>query len=165
VTLDGVLNWILDLLITYIHDSELKAITATANLHKPFSACCGFTSRPLLTASNSGDSSASVLKPSLNGCSLPTASFLRILPYRTESDAPVIFVITRLHGPSRKHCFYSISIIAYESVAAGTCSPSRFIETNVVLEPFASNGCVSGSAVLALSKYVTIFRTSNFLQN
>jgi hypothetical protein len=31
------------------------------------------------------------------------------------------------------------------------------LETNVVSEPFASNGCFSGSAVLALSKYATVF--------
>jgi hypothetical protein len=28
ITMDGVLNWILDLLTTYTHDSELQAITA-----------------------------------------------------------------------------------------------------------------------------------------
>jgi hypothetical protein len=54
--------------------------SATANLHnlqittepaKTFPACCVFTSRSLVTASNSRDSSASALESSLNGGSLP----------------------------------------------------------------------------------------------
>jgi hypothetical protein len=32
----------------------------------------------------------------------------------------------------------------------------RCIETNVVSEPYASNGCFSGYTVLALSKYAII---------
>jgi hypothetical protein len=39
------------------------------------------------------------------------------------------------------------------------CLPSRCLETNVVSEPFVSNGCFSGSTVLALSKYATVPRT------
>jgi hypothetical protein len=42
-------------------------------------------------------------------------------------------------------------------VSVGTCLPNRCPETNVVSEPFASNGCFSGSAVLALSEYATIW--------
>jgi hypothetical protein len=45
-------------------------------------------------ASNSGDSSGSALKSSLNGSSLLTASLLHRLPYRSP-----------LYGPSRKQCF------------------------------------------------------------
>jgi hypothetical protein len=63
VTLDGVLDWIRDLLTTYTHDLELEAITAPALIStaaaKSFPACCVFTSRSLGTASNSGDSSTS----------------------------------------------------------------------------------------------------------
>jgi hypothetical protein len=63
--------------------------SATANLHnsqitavpgKPFPVCYVFTSRCLVTAYNSGDSSFSALKSSLNGGSLPTASFPHRLP-------------------------------------------------------------------------------------
>jgi hypothetical protein len=50
-------------------------------------------------------------------------------------------------------------IVACVSIAAGTCSPSRCLETNVVSEPFASNGCFSGSTVLAFSQYATIWNT------
>jgi hypothetical protein len=49
------------------------------------------------------------------------------------------------------------SIVSCLSVSAGTCLPSRCLETNVVSEPFASNGCFSGSTVLALNKYATIY--------
>jgi hypothetical protein len=63
------IDWWMDLLITYAHNSELTSnYSTTANLHnsqittapaKPFPAWCVFTSRSLETASNSGDSSAS----------------------------------------------------------------------------------------------------------
>jgi hypothetical protein len=68
VTIDGGLDWILDLLTTYTHDSELQAITVSSlisKIHKSpqhtqyFSSYCVFTSRSLATASNNGDSSAS----------------------------------------------------------------------------------------------------------
>jgi hypothetical protein len=65
VTIDGVLDWKLDLLTTSPHDSEIQVInSATADLHtlqittahaKSFAACYVFTSRSLVTASNSGD--------------------------------------------------------------------------------------------------------------
>jgi hypothetical protein len=87
VTFDGVFG--LDIgFIDHLH-TNLSICTcnysAIANLHnlqintahaKFFPACCVFTSRSLVTASNSGDSSASVLKSSLNGGSLPTDSFV-----------------------------------------------------------------------------------------
>jgi hypothetical protein len=92
------LDWWMDLLTTYTHDSELQAITAPlliSTIHQSpqhplslFPACCVFTSRSLVTASNSGDSSASGLKSSLNGGSLPTDPFLHRLPYRTDLVAP-----------------------------------------------------------------------------
>jgi hypothetical protein len=61
--------WILDLLFTCKHHSELRVITAPlliSTIHRspqhPLSlstACCVFNSRSLATASNNGDSSAS----------------------------------------------------------------------------------------------------------
>jgi hypothetical protein len=70
------LDWILYLLTTSPHDSELQVITAppliTTTHAKSFPACCVFTNRSLVTASNNGDSSASALKFSLNGGSLTT---------------------------------------------------------------------------------------------
>jgi hypothetical protein len=59
------------LLTTSTHHSKLQVISAVAILHtspittppaKTFSACCVFTSRSLATASNSGDSSASLVQ-------------------------------------------------------------------------------------------------------
>jgi hypothetical protein len=67
--------------------------------------------------------------------------------YRAELTRLPEFIclITSLHGPSRKYSFpqylYYFMLI-------------RCLETNVIWEPFASNGCFSGSTVLALSKYV-----------
>jgi hypothetical protein len=68
VTLDGVLDWILDLLTTYAHDSELQIITASlliSTIHKlpqqppSFSILLCLHQPFLATASNSGDSSSS----------------------------------------------------------------------------------------------------------
>jgi hypothetical protein len=80
VTLDGVLDWILDLLTTYTRDSELQAInSATVNLptiHKPPQHSLDSLLRlrqPFPgNGFNNGNSSASALKSSLNGGSLPT---------------------------------------------------------------------------------------------
>jgi hypothetical protein len=77
--------------------------SATANLHalqmttahaKSLPACCVFTSRSLVTATNSGGSSASALKFSLHS-----------LPYKTDFVAPIVFLIIPQHEPSRKHRF------------------------------------------------------------
>jgi hypothetical protein len=85
---------------------------AIANFHtlyitrapvKSFPACTVFTRSCLVTASNNGYSSASVLKSALSCGSLATASFPHRLPYRTDLVAPTVFLITPLHGPSRKH--------------------------------------------------------------
>jgi hypothetical protein len=149
---------------------------------KSFLACCVFTSHSLVMASNTGDSSASTLKSSLIGGSFPTVSFLHGLPYRTDLVAPTVFFTTPWHGPRRQHTAHSRML----TVSAGTCFPSRslvaavyscllricclatdvvclsvsrpFSRNYVVLEPLASNGCFSGSTVLAFSKYATILR-------
>jgi hypothetical protein len=73
VTVDGVLDWILDFLATYTHIAitDLHNSQITTAPAKPFPAYCVFTSCSLVTASNSGDSLASALKSSLNGRSLP----------------------------------------------------------------------------------------------
>jgi hypothetical protein len=83
VTIDGVLDWTLALLTTLQHDWELQVITApslistlykspqhTLSLFQP----AVFTSRSLVTDSDSGDSSTSALKFSLNGGSIPTVT-------------------------------------------------------------------------------------------
>jgi hypothetical protein len=72
VTVDGVLDWLLDLLTTYTHNLELQIITAPSLIStllqiiaapaKSFPACYVFTSRSLVTASNSGDSPSSAIK-------------------------------------------------------------------------------------------------------
>jgi hypothetical protein len=47
----------------------------------------------------------------------------------TELIAASVLVTTSRHGPHRKHHF---SIVAFVSVAAGTCLPSHFAETGCV---------------------------------
>jgi hypothetical protein len=75
------LDWILDLLTTYTHDSELQAVTTPSpistiyklpqhpiNIFQP----AVFTSRSLATASNSGYPSVSALKLSLHSILIET---------------------------------------------------------------------------------------------
>jgi hypothetical protein len=73
---------------------NLHTLQITTAHAKSFPACCVFTSRSLVTASNSEESSASALKSSLNGGCLPTDSFLHRLLYRTNLVAPVVFLGT-----------------------------------------------------------------------
>jgi hypothetical protein len=138
----------MDLLTTCTHHSELQVITALlliSTFQKSpqyplslFLAFCVFTSYTLATASNSGDSSASrlqVLFPQLpveellstvNSIIVPS---LLSLPCRTQMNcqpstelvAPILFFITTLHGPHRKH---RSSIFACVFVSARTCLPS-----------------------------------------
>jgi hypothetical protein len=71
---------------------------------------------------------------------------------------------------NRKH---RSSIVVFEFVAAEICLPSRVLETNVVTEPFAGNGCFSGSTVFALKKichsvillHEPILRNSHYSNN
>jgi hypothetical protein len=113
VTLDRVLDWILDLLTTYTHNLELQVITAPSlistlysSLEHTVSCSQSGTRRFLVTASNKGYTSVSGLKSSLNRGSLPPASYLHRLPYRTDLVAPVVFLITPRHGLCRQHCSF-----------------------------------------------------------
>jgi hypothetical protein len=142
VTLDGSFGLdigFIDLLYTRLRTRT--NYSAIANLHNsqitiaftnPFPVCYLFNSCSLITASNSGNSSASVLKSSLNGCFLPTDSFLHSLPYRTDLVAPIVFLITPRHGPSRKLVSISTSIVAPGFIALGTCLPRRCLEMGLV---------------------------------
>jgi hypothetical protein len=148
VTIDGVLNWLLNLLTTYTHESELQGISAPPliSIHKPtehnkspqhplslFPACSVFISRSLATPSNSGYFQLNALKSSLNGGSLPIASFPHSLPYRTDLVVPVVFFITPRHGPRRQH---HSSLYAYANRFRGNvfASPS-----NGLHKPFIKN--------------------------
>jgi hypothetical protein len=88
VTIDEVLDYVLDLLTTLTHDSEQQVITAPSlisTFHKSFPARNIFTSSSHVTDSNTGGSSASALTSSVNGGSLPTVPFLHSLLYRADS--------------------------------------------------------------------------------
>jgi hypothetical protein len=98
------------LLTTYTHSSELQVITAPSLisiLHKSpqhtlsLPASGVFTSRSLVTASNSGDFSASAL------------FYLHNLPRRADSVAPTVFLITPLDGPSRKHRCQQLTLLLH----------------------------------------------------
>jgi hypothetical protein len=143
----------MDLLIVYIHDLELQALTTISlistlykSLHaKSFPACSVVTSRCLVTAFNNGDSSASVLTSLLSGkyptlnCQLKYSAISSQPSLQDSTDnrliAPAVLVITSRHGPHRKHRSY---IVACVFVAAGTCLPSCCPVTGGIT-PFIKN--------------------------
>jgi hypothetical protein len=67
-----------------------------------------------------------------------------LLQNSTQLIAPTDLVINSRHGPHRKHC----SIVACVFVAAGTCLPSRCLETVAVYSPYLATG---GHATMSLS--------------
>jgi hypothetical protein len=108
VTIDGV--WIGDWIywpLTY-HSERTSTYSATliSTIHKSpqrplnFFQPTVFTSRSLVTASNRGDSSASVLKSSLHR-----------LPYRTDFVASIIFHTTSRHGPCGNNPFPTVTLL------------------------------------------------------
>jgi hypothetical protein len=98
----------------YSSIADFHTLQITRTTAKSFPACCGFTGRSLVTASNLEDSSVSVLKSSLKGGSLPTL-FQRLqltlfdTDFRTELTwlPPVFFLITPRHGPRLQHRSFS----------------------------------------------------------
>jgi hypothetical protein len=90
--------------------ADLHTLQINTAHAKSFPACCVFTNHSLVTASNSGYSSASALKSSLNGGSLPTESFLHRLPCRTDSVAPVDFLKTRPHYSCSCYSLYTLRV-------------------------------------------------------
>jgi hypothetical protein len=75
---------------------------------------------------------------------------------------PVVLPITPRHGPPLKIPFPAVLLL----LCADSCRVDLFIwdrclETNVASEPFASNGCFSGS-IAVLIKCVTVNSIFNF---
>jgi hypothetical protein len=93
------------LTLNYSAIADFHTLQFTRAHSTSFLARSDLTSSCLVTTPNKGRSSASELKSSLKGSSLPTDSFLHGLRHRTHSVAPVVFLITPLHGTSRKHRF------------------------------------------------------------
>jgi hypothetical protein len=96
------LNWWIALLTTYTHNLELQVITAPALIstlynspqHKSFLSCCVFTSRFLVTASNSGESSTNcrlnVIWKELTGShQLKRPSWFGLLPALGPTQPPI----------------------------------------------------------------------------
>jgi hypothetical protein len=118
-----------------------------------FPACCVFNSRFLVTASNGGDLSASVLKSSLNGGSLPIEYFHHRFPYGTDqayntAHSPMLTVSSEMCLPN---C--SLSAAVYSCLLRICCLATDVVPLSP--EPFAPGGYISGSTVPALSKYAT----------
>jgi hypothetical protein len=127
----------MDLLTSCTHHSELQVIAALSLISTLFQitiahadsspACSVSNSRFLVTDVNSGDSSSSFLQKSSS--ELTANSEL-------NSVAPIRFLITTLHGPSRKHRFQQKIYVVCVFVAAGTCFRICCLETDCVTPLF-----------------------------
>jgi hypothetical protein len=116
------LDWWMDLLITYIHNSELQVITAPSLLSiirkwlqhplSIFQACYVVISRSLATAANSGNSSAS--RAHIRYSQPP----VRKSNLNWQLISPIVLIVISRHKPHRKH---RSSIVAFVPIAAGTC--------------------------------------------
>jgi hypothetical protein len=117
------MDWGLDLLANYTHHSELRVITAQlliSTLYKslehtisPFPAGNVFTRRFLITASNNGYSSTSVLSSSLNGGFLRTACVIVKVKdtLRLTVSQSVCLGIEPHLGPITRYLFLSDSYV------------------------------------------------------
>jgi hypothetical protein len=121
--------------IADLHTSQITRVHAK-------SSQSAFTSRFLVTDLNNGDSSDSLVTL------LPSNTSQLVIPLNysamfsqpplqksAQLIAPTVLVIISRRGPRRKH---RSSIVAFVSVAAGTCLPSCFPETGCVT-PFIKN--------------------------
>jgi hypothetical protein len=114
VTIDRVLDWILDLLTSYTLTTRDYTLQFTSPHAKSFLASSVYTCSCLVRAPNNGYSSASGIKSFLNGNSFPAELFLpkskllydgRITANHFVLAPTIVLLITPLHGPSRKHRF------------------------------------------------------------
>jgi hypothetical protein len=136
VTIDGALDWILDLLTTYTHNLLVQIITAQSLIsttHKSpqhllsLLPACVFTSHSLATASNSGDFSVS--------CAKVLSSLTRV---QNSLGSPNWVQDNSSAQTTQKHSISSsTSIVARQFVAAGTRIPSRCLETSLVYSPIS----------------------------
>jgi hypothetical protein len=138
VCTDGVSDWILNSLSTYKHDSELQVITApplNSTIHKSpqhrlriFQSAV-FTSRSLVTASNSGDSSASALKFSLKVGFIPT--LFQMFPFFTASCTALTWFASLPYNSSARPVQTAPFILVCVPDTAGTCLPGRSLASVV----------------------------------
>jgi hypothetical protein len=143
------LDWWMDLLTTYTHDSELQAITTLSLLYTLYKSIhhtlsiglfIVFPIRCLVTAPNNGDSWACT-------CSCPLASTT------TKLSAPNVLVIASRHGPHKK-C--RSSTVAFVSVVAGTCL-SAFSQKRPRRRPLITAGLLLLCARMLLALPSNIF--------
>jgi hypothetical protein len=103
VAINDIFDWMLNnSTIAILHVLQINITHA-----KSFPACYIFSSRFLITASNNGDSSASALKPFLNGRSFQLHLFFTDFRIELTLLPPIVFFITPRHGPRRQQCLFS----------------------------------------------------------
>jgi hypothetical protein len=115
-----------------------------------------FASSCVVTFPNNGYSPVTGPKSSVN-CFFSSET---PVPYRTDMVDPVVFLITSRHVPRRqyhsrmriprKRVYYSRLFLRSSSFPC--LFHGRCLETNVISEPFANNGCFLWLHSFALSK-------------
>jgi hypothetical protein len=150
VIIDGVLDWMLDLLTTCTHNSELHVITAAwliSTFHKSpqhtlfFPACCVFTSRPLVTLLT-----AEILQIPRSSPLWKAAPFQLIAFSQNWLGCPNCLPYNSSARPDQIAPFVLLSFVAV------TCLRSRFISA-AVYSCLLRNCCLSTDVIpLSLSR-------------
>jgi hypothetical protein len=159
------LDWWLDLLTTYKHNSELQAITAPpliSTIHK--------SPQHPLSIIHLAVSSPIVLWQRLLIMKILRLHALRFylhsLIYRTPWQLTFSLLITSRHWPRRNDPFPTETlIIACLFIAAGTCSLSRCRQTVVVTESSLSNWSIRHSIVRGVVQVWYNWRNMYDVQN
>jgi hypothetical protein len=104
-----------------LHSSQITTATA-----KSFPASCVFTSLSLVTASNSGDSSVSALKPCLNDGFFPNKFFFA---------ASTSYNPTALHGPLQGELYVFMIMLHVNALQSVTIVTRNWVITTINLTP------------------------------
>jgi hypothetical protein len=147
----------------FYHNSELQVITAPSLIYTLYNSLEFFFSLLCLrqpfpgNGFNSGDSSASALKSSLNGGSLSTDSFLQRIPClpcnsseRPAQTTPFILVpaYAGIYLPSRSLTVSVFLIKNLFSDGRGSLTFADVVQKRMLFsEPYAGNGCFSDATV------------------
>jgi hypothetical protein len=119
--------------------ANLHTLQITTASDKPFSSLLCLHQPFLATASNSGDSSASRAQVLSSRPPAQTSTLNRQLSTRLSIlnwVAPIVFLMTTLHGSSRKRRFQQKCHFMFVFFAAGTCLPIRCLATGCITPLF-----------------------------
>jgi hypothetical protein len=145
--------------------ADLHTLQITTAQSKSLPACSVFSKRFLVTASNHGYSSASVLKSSLNGGSLPTAyssEWELLYDWRLTANQ---FVLAIKPWDSRPVIFFQLNTCGYSPYVTSSVTRAWVCHLQLLLVPASTQSFSSPSPVgLMTAFYCLRFETPQTLK-